>query len=50
MKTGGKSFEELVEFIDETLNKREKWYSQADVILLFDHDLQTDEVMESFGF
>jgi shikimate kinase len=43
----GKSFEELVEFIDETLNKREQWYTQADVILDFDHDLSTAEVSKA---
>jgi shikimate kinase len=41
----GKSNEELVAFIDDTLNKRENWYKQADVVLEFDHDITIDEVM-----
>lgn len=40
----GKTYEELVAFIDETLQKREQWYKQADVVLDFDHDLSDDEV------
>lgn len=43
----GKTYEELVAFIDETLNKREKWYKQADVVLDFDHDLSDDEVLKA---
>lgn len=41
----GKSEDELVTFIDETLNKREQWYTQADVVLEYDHDLSTEEVL-----
>lgn len=40
----GKTEQELILFIDQTLNKREKWYEQADVIIPFDHDLSIDEV------
>jgi shikimate kinase len=40
-----KTEEELIAFIDETLVQREKWYSQADVILNFDHDIVVDEVL-----
>lgn len=43
----GKSEEELIAFIDETLSKREKWYKQADVVLDFDHDLSDEEVFNS---
>lgn len=45
----GKSFDELVAFIDVTLNKREHWYKQADVILEYDHDLTNDEVRSSLN-
>lgn len=45
----GKSFEELVAFIDETLTKREKWYKQADVILDFDHNIDNNEVLTALG-
>lgn len=41
----GKTYEELVAFIDKTLHQREKWYLQADVTLNFDHDLSTTEVL-----
>lgn len=41
----GKTDQELVDFIHETLNKRSAWYQQADVIINFDHDLSIDEVM-----
>ncbi len=43
----GKSEEELIAFIDETLAKREKWYKQAGVVLEFDHDLSDDEVLKA---
>ena len=43
----GKTYNELVAFIDETLNKREKWYKQAEVILNFDHDIQVEEVLNA---
>lgn len=43
----GKSKEELIAFIAETLAKRNEWYSQADIILEFDHDLSTQEVLHS---
>ena len=42
----GKTNEELVDFIDETLTKRSPWYLQADVIINFDHDLSIEEVMD----
>ena len=41
----GKNDEQLVNFIDETLSKRENWYKQADVIIEFDHDISIDEVI-----
>lgn len=40
----GKSEDELIAFIDETLSKREKWYKQAEIVLDFDHNLSDDEV------
>jgi shikimate kinase len=43
----GKSETELIDFIHETLAKREKWYMQADVVLDFDRDLAIDEVVEA---
>jgi shikimate kinase len=42
----GKSREELAEFIHETLNKRDYWYKQADLIIDFDSDLKVPEVLE----
>ena len=41
----GKTYDELVAFIDETLIKREKWYKQADVVLDYNHDLSVSEVL-----
>lgn len=41
----GKSFPELLEFIAETLTKREQWYKQAQKVISFDHDLSTEEVL-----
>ena len=43
----GKSEEELVEFIHETLDKRNQWYMQANVIIDFDHDIEISEVTEA---
>jgi len=43
----GKSEEELITFIHETLAKREKWYLQADIILDFDCNLTIEEVVET---
>ncbi len=43
----GKSKEELISFLAETLSKRNEWYRQADVILDFDHDISTEEVLNS---
>ncbi|MDA3880151.1 MAG: shikimate kinase [Prolixibacteraceae bacterium] len=43
----GKSEQELVAFINETLTKREYWYNQADVVIEFDHDLSDDEVLKA---
>jgi shikimate kinase len=41
----GKSEAELVAFIGETLAKRSSWYTQADVVLNFDHDISTEEAL-----
>lgn len=43
----GKSEEELIAFIHETLNKRNEWYKQADVVLNFDHDISTGETLRA---
>ena len=43
----GKSKDELIAFIAETLSKRNEWYMKADVIFNFDHDISTEEVLES---
>ena len=45
----GKSEEELIAFIDETLTKRNDWYKQADVILEFDHDISTQETLQALN-
>ncbi len=45
----GKNYEQLVGFIDETLNAREKFYMQAKCILPFDRDLSDDEVLDAFN-
>jgi len=45
----GKSYEELVTFIDETLNQREKWYNQANVVLEYDHNVNTKEVLDALN-
>lgn len=45
----GKSENELIAFIDETLHKRSQWYRQADVVLDFDHDLSIAEVQQALG-
>jgi shikimate kinase len=42
----GKSEEELIQFIHETLDKRDKWYKQADLIIDFDRDMMIDEVLD----
>lgn len=42
----GKSENELIEFIHETLDKRNLWYNQAHVIFNFDWDVSIDEVLE----
>ncbi|MBN1925387.1 MAG: shikimate kinase [Prolixibacteraceae bacterium] len=42
----GKSEEELIAFIHETLTNREKWYMKADIVLDFDHDLAIEEVVK----
>ncbi|MFA9392658.1 MAG: shikimate kinase [Prolixibacteraceae bacterium] len=44
----GKTEDELVAFIDDTLHQREKWYKQADIVLDFDHDITTSEVLNVF--
>ncbi len=44
----GKNFEELTEFIHNTLALREEWYAQADFILEFDTDLTDEEVLVKF--
>lgn len=47
----GKNKEELIAFIDETLAKRNNWYQKADVIMKFDHDVSTAEVLDALkGF
>ena len=47
----GKNKEELIAFIDETLAKRNNWYQKADVIMKFDHDVSTTEVLDALkGF
>ncbi|MBN1767847.1 MAG: shikimate kinase [Prolixibacteraceae bacterium] len=43
----GKNDSELLAFINESLDKREKWYMQADVVLEFDHDLSDGEVLKA---
>jgi shikimate kinase len=45
----GKTEPELVAFIAETLAKRSQWYTQADVVLNFDHDVSTTEVLAALG-
>jgi shikimate kinase len=47
----GKTEEELIAFIDETLAKRNNWYKRADVTMVFDHDISTKEVIDALkGF
>lgn len=47
----GKTEEELIAFIDETLAKRNNWYKRADVTMEFDHDISTNEVLDALkGF
>jgi len=47
----GKTEEELIAFIDETLAKRNNWYKRADVTMVFDHDISTNEVIDALkGF
>lgn len=41
----GKSEAELIEFIRETLEKRNSWYKQADFEIGFDYDIQISEVL-----
>lgn len=43
----GKSKDELIAFIAETLSKRDEWYMKANVVFNFDHDITTEEVLES---
>jgi shikimate kinase len=45
----GKTEPELVAFIAETLAKRSEWYTQAESILNFDHDVSTAEVLAALG-
>lgn len=45
----GKTEPELVAFIAETLAKRSEWYTQAESILNFDHDVSTAEVLVALG-
>lgn len=42
----GKSDPELLEFIHDTLEKRNQWYKQARVIIDFDRDLMVPEIIE----
>jgi shikimate kinase len=43
----GKTKAELIEFIDDTLHKRNHWYKQADYVIGFDHDIHISEVMNA---
>jgi shikimate kinase len=43
----GKTEEELIEFIHATLDKRDQWYKQADLILNFDCDISIDKVVDA---
>jgi shikimate kinase len=45
----GKTEQELVAFIDETLTKRSVWYTQADLVLSFDRDLTVEMVRKALG-
>ncbi len=45
----GKSEKELISFIHETLEKRSKWYKQADVVFDFDHDISIEETKHALG-
>ncbi len=42
----GKSEEELIKFIDETLEKRNHWYKQCHFEIGFDDDIQISEVLD----
>jgi shikimate kinase len=42
----GKTDEEMIEFIHDTLEKRNHWYKQANVIIDFDRDLKVSEILE----
>jgi shikimate kinase len=42
----GKSEEQLIKFIHETLEKRNHWYKQADKVIDFDWDLSVVEVLD----
>jgi shikimate kinase len=42
----GKTEAELIGFIHETLEKRNQWYKQADLIIDFDRDLSVAEVVD----
>jgi len=42
----GKTKVELIQFIDETLHKRNQWYKQAEYEIAFDQDIQTSEALE----
>jgi len=43
----GKTEQELIDFIDETLTKRNFWYTQADHIIDFDYDISIAEIMRT---
>jgi shikimate kinase len=42
----GKTDKEMIEFIHDTLEKRNHWYKQANVIIDFDRDLAVPEILE----
>ena len=41
----GKSEQELIDFIHDTLAKRNQWYKQADIVIDFDQDLHIKDVI-----
>jgi shikimate kinase len=43
----GKTEQELIDFIHETLTKRNYWYTQADYQIEFDHDITIFEIMKT---
>jgi shikimate kinase len=41
----GKTKAELIEYIDDTLHKRDHWYKQAEIEIGFDHNIRISEVL-----